>query len=104
MKPTSALAFALVLLLVTPRTSAAAEDDGATHSVMLVRPDVLAPNSAQLPLFGIEPAAARSALFAPVPTEVRLSRGAKTAIIVTAIVVGVLLVVGVVAVTRPGHL
>jgi hypothetical protein len=44
----------------------------------------------------------------PVPSsaieDIRLSHGAKTAIIVTAIVVGVLLLVGVIAVNGPGHL
>jgi hypothetical protein len=38
------------------------------------------------------------------PEDIRLSRGAKTALIVTAIVVGVLLIAGAVVVTRPGHL
>ncbi len=35
------------------------------------------------------------------PTDIRLSRGAKTAIIVTAIVVGVLLIAGVVVLAKP---
>ncbi len=40
---------------------------------------------------------------APALQEIRLSHGAKTAIIVTAIVVGVLIVVGVVFVAAPDH-
>jgi hypothetical protein len=39
----------------------------------------------------------------PAPEEIRLSHGAKTAIIVTAIVVGALVIVGVVALSSPGH-
>jgi hypothetical protein len=39
----------------------------------------------------------------PVPREIRLSHGAKTAIIVTAIVVGALIVFGFVAVGLPHH-
>jgi len=38
----------------------------------------------------------------PPMKEVRLSSGAKTAIIITAIVVGALLIVGVIALSRPG--
>lgn len=43
-------------------------------------------------------------LFASRPDEIRLSHGAKIAIIVTAIVVGSLIVLGAVIVSRPGHL
>lgn len=46
-------------------------------------------------------APAVSASVAARTTEIRLSEGAKTAIIVTAIVVGVLIIVGVVAVGGP---
>jgi hypothetical protein len=42
--------------------------------------------------------------FAPAPGDVRLSRGAKTAIIVGAIVVGALLIVGIVVLSKPGKL
>lgn len=66
-------------------------------------PDILALTSEVL---GSRPqrlaAPARSLLAArPDFDEVRLSRGAKTAIIVGAIVVGVLIIVGVVAVGKP---
>ena len=43
-------------------------------------------------------------LFAKAPQDTRLSHGAKTAIIITAIVVGALLIVGVLAISRPGPL
>jgi hypothetical protein len=46
-------------------------------------------------------APARNALVAPAPQEIRLSSGAKTAIIVTAIVVGALIIVGVLALHHP---
>lgn len=44
---------------------------------------------------------APAGLFRPDPADIRLSRGAKTAIIVGAIVVGVLLIVGIVVVAAP---
>lgn len=44
----------------------------------------------------------RLSLFVPQPTEIRLSSGAKTAIIVGAIVVGVLLLAGIVVLSKPG--
>jgi hypothetical protein len=46
--------------------------------------------------------APRLSPFAPAPADIRLSRGAKTAIIVGAIVVGALLIVGVVVLAKPG--
>lgn len=117
MKPSSpvALGLALTLLLAGPRSALAQEtgqDDASPHgngAPVLVMPAIVAaagvirPLGAPLALFGREPAGARSTIFAPTPAEVRLSRGAKTALIVTAIVVGALVVVGLVAVTRPGR-
>jgi hypothetical protein len=50
---------------------------------------------------GLTERAVSAPLISPT-SEIRLSRGAKTAIIVTAIVVGVLLIVGAVVLTRPG--
>ncbi len=110
MKPSSsvALGLALTLLVATPRLAHAEEPASATAPVVVIptlaAPSIIGPIGARLPLFGAAPAAARSALFTPTPAEIHLSRGAKTAIIVTAIVVGVLVIVGVVAVARPGHL
>ena len=40
----------------------------------------------------------------PRPAEIRLSSGAKTAIIVGAIVGGILIIVGVIALQKPGRL
>lgn len=42
--------------------------------------------------------------FAPAPADIRLSKGATTAIIVGAIVVGVLLIAGIVVLSKPGKL
>jgi hypothetical protein len=42
--------------------------------------------------------------FAPLPSGIRLSKGATTAIIVGAIVVGVLLIAGIVVLSKPGKL
>jgi len=112
----AALGLALTLLLTGPRSALAQEAGQGAASTdgngapVLVMPaivgaeGVVRPLGARLARFGLEPAGARSTLFAPTPAEVRLSHGAKTALIVTAIVVGALVVVGLVAVTRPGHL
>jgi hypothetical protein len=42
--------------------------------------------------------------FAPTPTEIRLSPEAKTAIIIGAVIVGVLIIVGAVVVAKPGKI
>lgn len=89
-----AAAAVLVLGLGAPLPARA---DGVT----LARSELPALVTPRLPL----PTVAETRLFfAPAPEEVRLSRGARTALIVTAIVVGTLLLVGVVAVSRPGRL
>lgn len=98
---------ALTILVATPRLAHADAPEGpAPMTVVGARaaPGAIGPIGARLPLFGAEPAAGRPAWLAPTPAEIRLSRGARTAIIVTAIVVGVLVIAGVVAVARPGHL
>lgn len=74
-----------------------------THVVPVLPLDVsraalLAPSSSVL-----AGAPTSLALFAPAPRDIRLSHGAKVAIIVTAIVVGSLIVLGVVIASRPGH-
>lgn len=102
-----AAGLALTLALVIPVTSRAQE--APAQAVPAAAPTIavipgLGPLAPRLALAGAQPLRAPLALFAPTPEEIRLSRGAKTAIIVTAIVVGALLVVGVVAVSRPGHL
>jgi hypothetical protein len=87
------LAAALVLLLAAavPRPAHADEP-----SVVLVRSEA----PVLVALRPLLPARATASPFlAPIPEDVRLSRGAKTAIIVTAIVVGVLLIA--VVVSRP---
>jgi hypothetical protein len=103
----SAVAALLVVTLAMdlPRTARAEEEEptAAPQPFTSVVPDVR-PIGARLALVGVQPVRAPLAVFAPTPDEIRLSRGAKTAIIVTAIVVGALLIVGAVAISRPGHL
>lgn len=89
--------------------SIAHAEEGA--SPWMSRPDVAPADGARIFLSTSEAAAlaraprlapfAAAGLFRPDPAEIRLSRGAKTAIIVGAIVVGVLLIVGVVVVASP---
>ncbi len=94
-----------MLLVARPRPAEAEETAAETPIPSFVKaPAVVPALGVRLALFAPQPLKAEARLFAPSPAEIRLSRGAKTAIIVAAIVVGVLLVVGVVAVTRPGHL
>ena len=105
--PFLALGLALTLIAATPRTAQAQESVTPAATVVptvLPGSSVVSPIGARLALLGMQPEPARSALFAPTPAEVRLSHGAKTAIIVTAIVVGALVIIGVVALSRPGHL
>ena len=107
MKPSPLLTLGLAITLLVARSRAAnAEEIGpaAPIPVFVRAPEVVPALGARLPLFTPRPLGAEARLFAVAPEDIRLSRGAKTAIIVTAIVVGVLLIVGVVAVTRPGHL
>ena len=66
--------------------------------VLALTSEVLRSHTRELSPSARSPLASTSSSF----TEVRLSRGAKTAIIVGAIVVGVLIVVGVVALGKPG--
>lgn len=97
----------LTLLLEMPVSAQAQErHDPPTVPTILTSVSVspgLSPIGARLALFRTTPAQAPLALFAPAPEEIRLSHGAKTAIIVTAIVLGALLIVGVVAVSAPGR-
>lgn len=87
---------------------AASEATATATTVSTVLPPELAPIVPRLGLFAAgarRGAAAEVGLFAPAPHDIRLSRGAKTAIIVTAIVVGALLVIGVVVVaSKPKHI
>jgi hypothetical protein len=97
----SSIAAALVVALVTasaPRRAHAQE--APEPPVATVMPLDLAPITPPLDFLAVNPARAALAgtALAPSPSDIRLSRGAKTAIIVGAIVVGVLLLVGVVVV------
>lgn len=101
----------LTLLLVRPATARAQELPAPAQDIPAAAPTRaangipgLGPLAPRLAFAGADAIGQRLALFAPTPDEIRLSRGAKTAIIVTAIVVGALIVVGLVAVSRPGHL
>jgi hypothetical protein len=81
---------------------ASADLDGR---ITVETPDVLALTSAALsPRAPSAIARTRVTTPASSTTDIRLSHGAKTAIIVTAIVVGVLIIVAVVALGHPGHL
>jgi hypothetical protein len=103
MNPRRALSAVLacaVLLLSSPR-GARADESGApiaSTAPYEFRPDALSDVTAR-PALGLGYRLAATAV--PTMTEVRLSHGAKTAIIVTAIVVGALLLVGVIAVSAP---
>ena len=66
----------------------AEEKDPPSPPVMLYAPD-------------IHVRIATAAVAPPQPQEIRLSSGAKTAIIITAIVVGALIIVGVIALHGP---
>ncbi|HSO33363.1 MAG TPA: hypothetical protein VLT33_12605 [Labilithrix sp.] len=109
MKPSPfvALGLALTLGLAAPGSAHAQE---RVAPVGMVAPPVgaasrvVSPLGARLAYLGGQPELARAAFFAPTPAEIRLSRGAKTALIVTAIVVGSLMIIGVVVLSRPGHL
>lgn len=68
----------------------AEEKDPPSPPVMLFAPDIHA-----------RIAPAQATLVPAAPQEIRLSSGAKTAIIITAIVVGALIIVGVVALHGP---
>lgn len=93
-----------MLLVARPNAARAAEPEADPIPTFVKAPAVVPALGARLSLFAPQPLQADASLFATTPEDIRLSRGAKTAIIITAVVVGVLLVVGVVAVTRPGHL
>lgn len=107
MKPSPfvTLGLASVLLVARPNAARGAEPEpDAPIPTFVKAPSVVPALGARLSLLAGQPLQTDVSLFAKAPEDIRLSRGAKTAIIITAIVVGVLLVVGVVAVTRPGHL
>ena len=114
----SSVAAALLLAFVmeTPNTARAQEVpapvDGPADTPAAVPTIVtevlpalplIVPSGARLHL-AAQPPLPRIALFAPAPEEIRLSHGAKVAIIVSAIVVGSLVVLGLVVFSRPGHL
>jgi hypothetical protein len=90
----------------TPETSAPSAEEDAPPSIAWPStppPDVLRLTSDVLGARGPEMFAPRHHVILPsTGTDIRLSRGAKTAIIVGAIVVGVLIIVGVVAIGKPG--
>jgi hypothetical protein len=70
--------------------------------IALARPDVLALTSRTLaPKAADLVATSPTSLSSPHVTDIRMSRGAKTAIIVTAIVVGVLVIAGVIVIGKP---
>jgi hypothetical protein len=101
-RPAIALSVAITMAAIHAPATLHAEETAPTEladeaPVTLTPPDVLALTSRALATKapGFETARAR-ALFANEGSEIRLSSGAKTAIIVTAIVVGVLLIVFVV--------
>lgn len=95
----------LTLALEMPVTARAQESPTASTSTTLpafVRGP--SPIDARLALLGAEAAPAPVAFFARTPEEIRLSHGARTALIVTAIVVGSLIILGLVVVSRPSRL
>lgn len=69
--------------------------------IALARPDVLALTSRALAPKAADLATSATNLSSPHVADIRLSRGAKTAIIVTSIVVGVLLITGVIVIGKP---
>lgn len=102
-----AAGLALTLVVATPVTVRAQETASPLPAIVTnVFPatSLVSPIGARLASLGAQSAEAPRLLFAGTPEEIRLSRGAKTALIITAIVVGCLIIVGVVVVSRPGHL
>jgi hypothetical protein len=105
----SLVAAALVVTFLSAPASARAEDGEQPPTPLDAEPVML---TAFVPaislgprplLFATRPSSATLAFLAPSPAEIRLSRGAKTAIIVTAIVVGSLLLLGTVVVVSNKH-
>ncbi|MEI9885757.1 MAG: hypothetical protein WDN08_04510 [Rhizomicrobium sp.] len=66
-------------------------------------PVLLRPTVPNLTLTGAPSRSLPLAIFAKTPEDVRLSHGAKTALIITAVIVGALLITGAVVLSRPGH-
>ena len=97
----------LTLVVVTPVTVRAQEAAGPPPAIVtnvFSATSPMTPIGARVAFLGAESAEAPRLLFARAPDQIRLSHGAKTALIITAIVVGCLIIVGVVVVSRPGHL
>jgi hypothetical protein len=105
-KPCAILSCLVALSLVTAHVKHAHAEEPATASeprspILLTR--------AALPVSVVQPIAiapqvrdgAAMAPFAPVPKDIRLSSEATTLIIVGAVIVGVLVIVGVVALAKP---
>ena len=91
-----AIALAAVLALTAPRPAFAE----AAAPITLVQPTAQDPLQTRIAI--ARSLAAPAGLGAPEPKEIRLSNGAKTAIIVTAIVVGALIILFAVSVHHHG--
>lgn len=123
LRPTLSIVVALALLAAPLRTARADESIEASETEESVEgldraesapsftrlggtsaPNILALTTNALSITHLSPATSKLDLVAKSPTDIRLSRGAKTAIIVTAIVVGVLVIAGVIVLAKPHRL
>jgi hypothetical protein len=92
----------VVLSLALVSTSASAQEIRVPTPMTWMRPDASSELRYQLTVARFRAENALPNRVAPPLQETRLSSGAKTAIIVGAIVVGVLILVGAIALSRPG--
>jgi hypothetical protein len=92
----------VVLSLALVSTSASAQEIRVPTAMSWTRPDASSELRYQLTVARFRARDVVPGRFDPPMQEMRLSSGAKTAIIVGAIVVGVLILVGAVALSRPG--
>jgi hypothetical protein len=98
----SSVVCSAILAASVPRT-ARAEDERVIQVVADSLPTPISPEGVRARL-ALATSPQFGAPFAPTPTEIRLSPEAKTAIIIGAIVVGILIIVGVVVIGKPGKL
>jgi hypothetical protein len=93
-----------MLAASVPRT-AHAEDHRVVEVVTDSLPPPISPEGVRARLaLATSPQFGALQPLSPTPTEIRLSPEAKTAIIIGAIVVGILIIVGVVVIGKPGHI